>query len=113
MITGVAHALKGSGNEMADAFAHARRAKGPETCQPRATPWVVANKTIKALKGRPHFVAPLQGFVLFQTSNPGRRSCLALPWAGMARTVGAKKLTPSCVAPQTGVLRLIFTTPSP
>ena len=29
-----------------------RRANGPKTCQPRATPWVPANNTNQALKGR-------------------------------------------------------------
>ena len=43
----------------------ALRAKGPQTCQPRATPWVMGNEKIKALKGRPHLVAPFQGFVFF------------------------------------------------
>ena len=75
-------------NRLLEAVMHfgepdALRAKGPQTCQPRATPWVTGNKKIKALKGRPHIVAPLQGFV-FSQSKPR-----ALPWDGLVRTVGA------------------------
>ena len=65
--------------------AHALRANGPSTYQPRATPWVIGNKKIKALEGRHNPVAPLQGFV-FSQRNPR-----ALPWAGMVRTVGAEE----------------------
>jgi hypothetical protein len=57
------------------------RAKGPATCQPRATPWVIGEKTNKALKGRAIAVPPLQGFVYFgRDTQGGARSSLALGW---------------------------------
>ena len=56
----------------------ALRANGPYSYQPRAAPWVIVIKKIKALKGRPHFVAPLQGFVLLSSGFPGR--CPGLAW---------------------------------
>ena len=41
----------------------------------------------KALKGWPHVVTPLQGFVPFLGAIPR-----ALPWAGMCSTVGARMM---------------------
>ena len=41
----------------------------------------------KALKVRPHVVAPLQGLVPFFGAIPR-----ALPWAGMVRTFGARMM---------------------
>jgi len=60
--------------------------EGANPYQPRATPWVIGDKTIKALKGRPHHGAPLQGLA-FSARKPR-----ALPWAGIVRAVGARSL---------------------
>jgi hypothetical protein len=57
------------------------RAKGPVTCQPRATPWVFDKKKIKALKERAIMRPPLQGFVFFERDTQGgARASLALGW---------------------------------
>src|SRR5437879_13700297 len=48
-----------------------RRAEGPETSQPRATPWVDSQKQRPALKGRHTNSTALSGLRLFLSRNPG------------------------------------------
>ena len=78
------------------------RAKGPETYQPRATPWV-ANRNESSPEGARHVVPPFQGWFV-ANANPGR--CLGL---SCFRTFGAHGNLQDYAFPFAGgVMGLIF-----
>src|SRR5258706_16054504 len=68
-----------------------RRAEGPETSQPRATPWVNSQEQRPALKGRHQLYRP------FRAGTLPIQKPRALPWARLFAHLGCSLFTEQSV----------------